>query len=129
MTTFCKDHGSQTANRKNVLRWMLLSVSSIALVATTPAHAQGADPAATAEAAEPTESSAADQDAQLRRLGVVTVQARRREESLKDAPVAITAIGGDTLADLAVTDFTDLSSLVPSLILSRAASGSASSIY
>tara|TARA_R110001606_G_scaffold216728_1_gene364622 strand:+ start:10866 stop:13175 length:2310 start_codon:yes stop_codon:yes gene_type:complete len=65
----------------------------------------------------------------LRRLGIVTVSARRRDESLKDAPVAITAVSGESMDAYAVTDFTDIANLVPNLILSRAASGGATNIY
>jgi iron complex outermembrane recepter protein len=59
----------------------------------------------------------------------IIVNARRRDERLVDAPVAITAIGGDELKDKAITRFTDISTQVPSMVAGRAASGSAASIF
>jgi iron complex outermembrane recepter protein len=59
----------------------------------------------------------------------IIVSARRRDERLVDAPVAITAIGGDELQDKAITRFTDISTQVPSMVAGRAASGSAASIF
>ena len=65
----------------------------------------------------------------LRRLGIVTVTARRKEESLQEAPVAITALTGDALDDYAINDFMDLSTQVPTMVAGRAASGSSASIF
>ncbi|MFM6852902.1 MAG: TonB-dependent receptor [Sphingopyxis sp.] len=59
----------------------------------------------------------------------IIVTARRRDERLIDAPVAITAIGGDTLSQYQATRVTDIATLVPSLIAGRAASGSSASIF
>jgi len=59
----------------------------------------------------------------------VVVTARRRDERLVDAPVAITAVSGKALEAYAVTNFTDIATLVPSLIAGRAASGSSASIF
>lgn len=59
----------------------------------------------------------------------IIVSARRRDERLLDAPVAITAVGGETLQNYNVTRVTDLATLVPSLITSKAASGSSASIF
>jgi iron complex outermembrane recepter protein len=61
--------------------------------------------------------------------GEVIVTARRRDERLLDAPVAITAVGGETLSQYQATRVTDIATLVPSLIAGKAASGSASSIF
>ena len=65
----------------------------------------------------------------LKMLGVVTVTARRKEESLQDVPVAITAFSGDAMSDLAIADVTDLATQVPSMVVGRASSGSSASIF
>ncbi len=108
----------------------LLAATGLALVIGAPAWAQdadqGAQPATTASADVDTQT---EEDARLRRLGVVNVTARRRDESLKDAPVAITAVSSETLDEYAITDFTDIASLVPNLVMGRAASGSSSNIF
>ncbi len=59
----------------------------------------------------------------------IIVSARRRDERLIDAPVAITAVSGETLSRLQATRVSDIATLVPSLVLGRAPSGSAASIY
>lgn len=59
----------------------------------------------------------------------IIVFARHRDERLVDAPVAITAVTGQQLEQLAVNDFTDIAQLVPSMVAGRAASGSAASIF
>ena len=60
---------------------------------------------------------------------VIIVTARRRDERLIDAPVAITAVGGETLAQYQATRVADIATLVPSLIAGKAASGSSASIF
>lgn len=59
----------------------------------------------------------------------IIVTARRRDERLIDAPVAITAIGAQTLQSYSVSRVTDMTTLVPSLIAGKAASGSSASIF
>jgi outer membrane receptor protein involved in Fe transport len=59
----------------------------------------------------------------------IIVTARRRDERLLDVPVAVTAVGGQTLSDYSVSRVTDLATLVPSLIAGKAASGSSASIF
>ena len=46
---------------------------------------------------------------------VVIVTANKRAENLQEVPVAVTAIGGQALQDLGVTDVLDLNALAPSL--------------
>jgi len=62
-------------------------------------------------------------------LDEIIVTARRRDERLIDAPVAITALGGKALATYSVTRVSDLATMVPSLIAGKAASGSSASIF
>lgn len=59
----------------------------------------------------------------------IIVTARRRDERLIDAPVAITAIGGGTLDQYQATRVTDIATLVPTLVAGKAASGSSASIF
>lgn len=113
------------------LRSILMGATGLALMSTSGvalAQEEGvpaAEPAVTAPAETPPE---ADED-RMRRLGIVTVTARRKEESLQDAPVAITALTGDALDAYAINDFMDLSTQVPTMVAGRAASGSSASIF
>ena len=54
---------------------------------------------------------------ETRTLGRVTVTARRREESLKDVPGSVTAIGSDVLSTLGASEIGDVETLVPNLVL------------
>lgn len=85
-----------------------------------PAHAQTL-PADTAPVADGAASAPAE--------GEIIVTARRRDERLIDAPVAITALGGAALDNYAVTEFSDMASLVPTMVAGKAASGSSASIF
>ena len=113
------------------LRSILMGATGLALASTSGiAFAQeGEAPVAAPAATDPASDPATSDDERLRLLGVVTVTARRREERLQDAPVAITALTGDSLGDLAIDDFVDLSTQVPTMIAGRAASGSSASIF
>jgi len=61
--------------------------------------------------------------------GEIIVTARRRDERLLDAPVAVTAVSAETLTQYQATRVTDIATLVPSLIAGKAASGSSASIF
>lgn len=71
----------------------------------------------------------ADEAANAPLEGEIIVTARRRDERLIDAPVAITALGGAALDNYAVTEFSDMASLVPTMVAGKAASGSSASIF
>jgi iron complex outermembrane recepter protein len=60
-------------------------------------------------------------------LDAVTVTARKREETIQDVPVAVTAFTADTLERLAVEDLGDLDAQVPNLTI-YAARGSNSTV-
>ena len=79
----------------------LLALSSVALgaLAATPALAQNATPAAEADEAD------------------IVVTARRREETLMDVPVAITAFSGDQLEARGAIDVTDVGNVTPNTTL------------
>ncbi|WP_421851813.1 TonB-dependent receptor [Novosphingobium sp.] len=98
----------------------LVALTTTALVPVA-ALAQSA-PATSAPADDQQASSAAAPDE-------IIVSARRRSERLLDAPVAITAVTGERLAQYQVSTVSDLSSQVPSLIAGKASSGSSSSIF
>jgi iron complex outermembrane recepter protein len=51
-------------------------------------------------------------------LAEIVVTARRRAENLQDVPLAVTAIGADTLQQNAVASLADLSSFVPNMKIS-----------
>ncbi|MCB2064879.1 MAG: TonB-dependent receptor, plug, partial [Novosphingobium sp.] len=94
-------------NSRKFARHGLLACSAmtIASVAATPALAQGAE----------NDSG----------LDVIIVTAQKREQSLQDVPVSVTAITGDTLAANRVQNVIDLSSLAPGMTVYPSAGGSA----
>lgn len=57
-------------------------------------------------------------------IGEILVTARKREESLQDTPLAITALGQDELAARSVTDLADVGDFVPNVSMSTGAAGS-----
>src|SRR5690606_23695827 len=102
------------------LRYTYLTTAVAAGFIAAPAFAQ--DGAPTVEET--------DQIAPQQPLGQeIIVSARRRDERLIDAPVAITAFGGESLDSYAITEFSDMSSLIPTMIAGKAASGSSASIF
>ena len=52
-------------------------------------------------------------------LEEVVVTARRREESLQDTPVAVSALGSDMLDNMGISDIEDVETLAPSLQFSQ----------
>ncbi|WP_422059671.1 TonB-dependent receptor [Sphingopyxis sp.] len=110
---------TRSASLRAIRYACLTSVAAIASFAV-PAHAQ-TQPAAPVPAA--------DELGNVPTEGEIIVTARRRDERLIDAPVAITALGGATLDNYAVTEFSDMASLVPTMVAGKAASGSSASIF
>jgi iron complex outermembrane recepter protein len=81
-----------------------------------------------ASAQDPSTGAEAGQDTQDRStLDTITVTARKREETLQDVPVAVTAFTADTLDKLNVEDLSDLDAQVPNLTI-YAARGSSSTV-
>ncbi|MGH8077005.1 MAG: TonB-dependent receptor plug domain-containing protein, partial [Lysobacter sp.] len=72
-------------------------------------------------------TSPATESADAKTLGAVTVTARKREETIQDVPVAVTAFTAETLDKLNVEDLSDLDALVPNLTI-YAARGSSSTL-
>jgi len=58
-------------------------------------------------------------------LDVIIVTAQKREQSLQDVPIAVTAIGGEALKANRVTNVVDLSGLAPGVTVRTIAGGSA----
>ena len=56
-------------------------------------------------------------------LEEIVVTARKREESLLEVPLAITAVTGDALAEKGVTTFNQLAEAVPSINISNVSAG------
>ena len=84
----------------------LTALSALAFAA--PALAQ------TAPAAAPADTKAAESDS-----GDIVVTARKREESLLDTPIALSAFSGDSLKALNATSLADVGKYVPNLNISR----------
>ncbi|MGY1521719.1 TonB-dependent receptor [Luteimonas sp. A482] len=101
---------------KRNLKTSSLSLA-IALGLAAPAAAWAQDSAATITAPR---SSATT-------LDVITVTARKREETLQDVPVAVTAFTADTIDKLNIQDIGDLDAQVPNLTI-YAARGSTSTV-
>ncbi|MCJ7590301.1 MAG: TonB-dependent receptor, partial [Woeseiaceae bacterium] len=64
-----------------------------------------------------TPQEARAQGAEATALDEVTVTARRREESLRDVPIAVSAYSGKMLEELGVVDVTTLSNYTPNVTL------------
>ncbi|MGY3264922.1 TonB-dependent receptor [Lysobacter sp. HA35] len=105
--------------RKNVSRTHLCLAIACALLAPA-AYAQ--DTTANANAASDTTNSDGE-----RQLDRIKVTARKREETLQEVPVAVTAFTADALDKLDVRDLSDLDAQVPNLTI-YAARGSTSTV-
>ncbi len=89
----------KTDSVRTLYRTMLLaSVAAVPLSFAAPAIAQ-------------------DDETSARTDETITVTARRREESLQDVPIAITAYSGEDLAIRGVADITELSQTTPNVTL------------
>ncbi len=103
--------------RRALGHWGSVSVMAMAaLMAASPAAAQ-TQPSADAPAkAEVADANGID----------IVVTARRREESLLDTPIAISAFGGETLKALNARNLEDVGKYVPNLTISRYGVGNTS---
>lgn len=90
-------------------RNLFWSASFAALVMSAPAYAQQAT--GTSEAAQATASDAQDGD--------IVVTALRQSSLLSKTPVAVTAVTGDSLRSLGITDPRTLSNIVPNVTMSE----------
>jgi iron complex outermembrane recepter protein len=95
--------------------YWLLSAGAAALAMPGFAHAQDAAQPAADAAAQATDQAPEDEN-----NIVVTAQGRR--QVLQDVPVAVTAVGGQAMANSGATDIRQLNQLAPSLLVSSTGS-------
>ena len=94
---------------------MLASVALAALGTAIPAHAQSAN-----------ENEAAEQGG----LGVIVVTAQRREESVQNIPISVSAFDEEELLRRGVSNALEMAQFVPNLVgLNNTGLGSANSYY
>ncbi|MCB2078686.1 MAG: TonB-dependent receptor [Novosphingobium sp.] len=72
----------------------------------------------------PAQALAQSEDGTSTGLSEIIVTAQKREQSVQDVPIAVTALAGDTLEVNRVTDVTDLSGLAPGVTVRTSAGGS-----
>lgn len=87
---------------------LICGASFVALAAGGLAHAQ--------------DDQASGDDEADRRLGIITVTSQKREQSLQDVPVVVTALQTEVLEDAGVKDIKDLTVLTPGLIVTSSSS-------
>jgi iron complex outermembrane recepter protein len=90
---------------------------TVALASLPLASLQAQDQSGAAEA----------EKSEAAKLGTITVTARKREETLQEVPVAVTAFSEQKLEDFNVEDLSDLGAQVPNLTI-YAARGSSSTV-
>ncbi|MDB5425922.1 MAG: hypothetical protein JWQ29_3338 [Phenylobacterium sp.] len=96
---------------------ILMGASALVItVAGLPAYAQAPS------------AAAAGTPAQARVIEEVLVTARKREESLQDVPIAVTAASGEQLQRIRVDEPNDLARLAPSLQIGASPGGGATSV-
>ena len=98
-----------THTQKRALRYSILSSAAIVFSMNAPL--------ATAQSDTGGNDSAPRTADAVKKLDAVVITARRREETLKDVPVSVTAIGGDALAKLGATEIGDIQSTAPNVVL------------
>ena len=94
----------------------MLNRSAAALLALSSGVA-GTAHAQTASDAAPAAATAASADAPVANAGTVMVTARRREETLQDVPVSVTAFSAEQLSRQGITDITALAVSLPNTTL------------
>ena len=98
-----------------VLRGVLLSSAATALVAgVSPALAQDSEVSSDSEADEPQEGG----------IGEIVVTARKREESLQDVPVAVSAFDEKLIQNRDITSVEKIAAIAPNFNVGRASNGS-----
>lgn len=107
--------GDSRASTRLARTSLSLAIASLLAVAGAAhaADAANADAAVEAEALAQNESESRDAS----KLDTVTVTARKREETLQDVPISVTAFTADALEKLNVTDISDLAGKVPNLTI------------
>lgn len=104
------------APRLNASRASRLLATSLVALAIAAPHGVAQD------APEPV----AEED-QAARLNTVTVTARRKEESLQDVPVSVSAFSGEDLKERSIEDISTVSDFTPNLTFDTAGNAAATS--
>ena len=86
-------------------RALFAGTSIVAIALANPAFAQ--EQTSGAEVETPSDSATGQ--------NTILVTARKREESITDVPVSITALGGDRLDNLGIDDVSEMVQLVPAV--------------
>ncbi|KLE33982.1 TonB-dependent receptor [Aurantiacibacter luteus] len=92
----------------SAFRCVVLSGTALAALTSAPPAAAQVNPADTGASAEEARQNEQAGD-------VILVTARRREESLQDTPIAISAFSAETLEDRQIVQTSDLERITPSL--------------
>ena len=109
----------RTAARHTLARVIFAALAVLLLtMAPVPATAQDAPD-------EPSDAAADDAAVgeELGAIDAIVVNARRRDESIQRAPVAIMAFDEETLVDASAATITDLGALTPGLFVEGTGSG------
>ena len=101
------------------------SAAALALVAFAgPVHAQEAEPGVTdrAQDTRQTDPTAATENQGSATVEEIVVTAQKREQSLQDVPIVVTAVSEQQLQDAGVRDIKDLTVLTPGVTVTSTAS-------
>jgi iron complex outermembrane receptor protein len=101
------------------MKSLLISSTLAAVLAASPAHAQDADPAVDAVAAD-AEAVATDAAADDYSGGEIIVTAQKRSESAQKVPISLTVLGEERLEEAGITSILGLQRVVPSFSVQKA---------
>ena len=110
------------------MRFNHFGTASVAVLAAVAfagaANAQQAEPGVTDRAQDTalTDPTAATQDQGARTVEEIVVTAQKREQSLQDVPIVVTAVSEQQLQDAGVRDIKDLTVLTPGLTVTSTSS-------
>ena len=93
---------------------MMASISLTGILAASPGQAQGTPPVE--EPQPPATAQAVDEPVEAGSQEII-VTARRREETLQDVPIAVTAYTGEQLERQGSLDITDIGDTTPNVTL------------
>jgi iron complex outermembrane recepter protein len=95
------------------------SAAALSVAFAAPALAQQVEPGVTDRAQDTalTDPTSATQDQGARTVEEIVVTAQKREQSLQDVPIVVTAISEQALEDAGVRDIKDLTQLTPGLVV------------
>ncbi len=79
----------------------------------------------TANAQDNSDEAAVETD---RRLGIITVTSTKREESLQDVPIAVTALSGETLRDAGIGSVQNIEAVAPSVTFTQSSNDQNNSV-